>query len=193
MSVPAEGNRQALVVMDCQCAIIDNYVADGAAFLGRARRTIDGARAAGVQVIYIVVGFRPGHPEIAPHNRMFAPVRDGGMFVRDAAAFAVSPEIAPQGNDIVIEKHRVGAFESTALELVLRAQGIDRLALFGVMTSGCVLSTVRRAADLDYAVTVIGDLCADADPQVHDVLLNKVFPSQADVTAADDWVASLTN
>ncbi len=54
-----------------------------------------------------------------------------------------------------------------------------------------VLSTLRQAADLDYRLTVLADGCLDADPEVHQVLLGKVFPRQAEVTTIADWAASL--
>jgi nicotinamidase-related amidase len=54
-----------------------------------------------------------------------------------------------------------------------------------------VLSTLRQAADLDYRLTVLADGCLDADPQVHQVLLQKVFRRQAEVTNIADWTASL--
>jgi nicotinamidase-related amidase len=54
-----------------------------------------------------------------------------------------------------------------------------------------VLSTLRQAADLDYQLTVLADGCLDADPEVYRVLLEKVFPRQADVVSVADWVAKL--
>jgi len=38
------------------------------------------------------------------------------------------------------------------------------------------LSTVRWAADADYEILVLEDCCADADEEVHRVLMHKVFP-----------------
>lgn len=191
MNTAEKASREALIVMDCQCAIIDGYVTDGAAFLDLAARTIAAARAVGVPVIYVIVAFRPGHPEIASDNRMFNPVRAGGLFLRDDAPFAIAPQIAPESGDIIVEKHRVSSFEGTDLAIILRSLGVDSLALCGVMTSGCVLSTVRQAADLDYRLTVIADLCADVDPEVHAMLLDKIFPAQCDVASASDWAESL--
>jgi isochorismate hydrolase len=83
------------------------------------------------------------------------------------------------------------AFTGSDLEVVLRAGGIDSLVLAGIATSGVVLSTLRQAADLDYRLTVLADGCLDADPEVHRVLLEKVFPRQADVVRIADWTASL--
>ncbi len=69
---------------------------------------------------------------------------------------------------------------------------VSHLVLAGIATSGVVLSTVREAADRDYQLTVLADGCADADEEVHRVLLGKVFPRQATVTTAQEWAATLT-
>jgi nicotinamidase-related amidase len=101
------------------------------------------------------------------------------------------PALTPEGNDVVVTKRRVSAFTGSDLEVVLRAGKIDHLVLCGIATSGVVLSTLREAADKDYACTVLADLCADTDAEVHAVLTGKVFPRQARVMNAADWVASL--
>jgi nicotinamidase-related amidase len=64
---------------------------------------------------------------------------------------------------------------------------VTQLVLGGIATSGVVLSTVRAAADKDYQLTVLADLCLDRDEEVHRVLTGKVFPRQAEVIAAADW------
>jgi hypothetical protein len=47
---------------------------------------------------------------------------------------------------------------------------------------------LREAADKDYQLTVLSDGCADADNEVHNILLSKVFPRQAEVISVSDWV-----
>ena len=106
-------------------------------------------------------------------------------------ATQIHPAISPQPGDIVVIKRRVSAFTGSDLEVILRSQGIDSLVLAGIATSGVVLSTLRQAADLDYALTVLEDGCADMDPEVHRVLTEKVYPRQARVTSASDWIHSL--
>ena len=60
--------------------------------------------------------------------------------------------------------------------------------LFGISTSGITLSTVRRAADLDYQCTILKDACYDADPEVHRVLTEKIFPIQATVLTVEAFM-----
>jgi nicotinamidase-related amidase len=92
--------------------------------------------------------------------------------------------VGPEEGDIVVRKTRVGPFGSTDLHEQLQTRGIDTLLLAGISTSGVVLSTVRDAHDRDYRLIVLADLCADRDPEVHDILTRKVFPGQAEVIQA---------
>jgi nicotinamidase-related amidase len=85
----------------------------------------------------------------------------------------------------------VSAFAGSDLDLVLRSGGIEHLVLTGIATSGAVPSTVRQAADLDFRLSVLADACLDADPEVHRVLTEKVFPRQADVLSVADWTKCL--
>ena len=95
--------------------------------------------------------------------------------------------MAPEPADILVTKRRVSAFAGSDLDMVLRAGGIDHLVLAGIATSGVVLFTLRQAADLDFGLTVLADGCLDADPEVHRVLMDRVFPQQANVTTVASW------
>jgi Isochorismatase family len=86
-----------------------------------------------------------------------------------------------------VVKKRVRAFSGSDLEVLLRSMGVNHLVLTGIATSGAVLSTLREAADRDYELTVLSDACADADEEVHRVLIGKVFPRQAEVIAVEEW------
>jgi nicotinamidase-related amidase len=183
--------NQALLIMDVQNSIVERYGDSSGALLDQLAAAVAAARKASVPVIYVRVAFRDGAPEINPRNRMFSRLAGaGGMGEMDPST-QVHPAVAPQPGDILITKKRVSAFAGSDLEVVLRSRGVDSLVLTGIATSGVVLSTLRQAADLDYELTVLRDGCADGDPEVHSVLLDKVFPRQANVTTAAEWVTSL--
>jgi len=61
----------------------------------------------------------------------------------------------------------------------------------GYATSGVILSTVRYAADLDYNLYVVEDCCSDSDVDVHDFLINRILPRQADIVQSDDVIQAL--
>ena len=183
--------QMALLVMDVQEGIVARFAQTGD-FLTRLNTVITAARAALVPVIYVQVAFRQGYPEISARNKSFSVIKQQqGSLQTTMTATEIHPAIAPQPADIVVTKRRVSAFSGSDLEVVLRAKGISHLVLCGIATSGVVLSTLREAADKDYQLTVLSDCCVDADEEVHQVLLSKVFPRQADVIPSETWSARL--
>ncbi|MGW2466576.1 cysteine hydrolase family protein [Streptomyces bauhiniae] len=180
--------KPALLVMDVQQAITERVPNPG--YTPRLARAVAAARAAGVPVVYVVVGFRPGHPETRS-SPMFGALPEGAFTDGDPGA-AIHPDVAPEPGESIVTKKRVSAFTGSDLDLVLRGGGIGHLVLTGLATSGVVLSTLRQAADLDYRLTVLADGCGDADPEVHRVLTEKVFPRQAEVISVADWIAGLS-
>jgi nicotinamidase-related amidase len=189
----ADPKTAALLVMDFQNAAFDMVVSEKEkdALLARTAKLVDAARKAGMRVIYVVVGFRAGYPEVSPRNQGFAPIRESGRCVEGSADVEVHAALAPKPDDVVVTKHRVSAFAGTDLDVILRANGIDVLVLAGIATSGVVLSTVRHAADADYRLVVVADCCADGDAEVHRVLVEKVFPRQVTVVEAEKVIGSL--
>jgi len=184
-------SHTALLVMDVQENIVNSF-AQTADVLAPISTAITAARAASIPVIYVVVGFRPGYPEMSPRNKTFTAIKQQQSSLSSSMTTpTVHHAIAPQPTDIVVTKRRVSAFSGSDLEVVLRAQDISHLILCGIATSGVVLSTLREAADKDYQLTVLSDCCADRDEEVHRVLLTKVFPRQAEVVTAEAWKAGL--
>ncbi len=179
-----------LLVMDVQESIVGRFD-NTSGYLRRLSDAITAARSAGVPVVYVTVGFRPGHPEISPRNKVFAAIAGTGTFAEGDEAARIHPAVTPRPGDVVVTKRRVSAFAGSDLEVLLRGLGAGTLVLAGIATSGVVLSTVRQAVDLDYRVVVLADACIDSDPEVHRVLTEKVFPRQADVRAVAEWAADL--
>jgi nicotinamidase-related amidase len=184
----------ALLVMDIQNGIVDRLGEQEQGLLATLARCVSAARDAGLPVIYVRVAFREGAPEISARNQSFAAARttapSSGLGESDPAT-QIHPAVAPERGDIIVTKRRVSAFSGSDLDVVLRALEVDSLVLSGIATSGVVLSTLRQAADLDFGLTVLRDGCADRDPEVHRILLDKVFPRQALVVSCDAWLQGL--
>jgi nicotinamidase-related amidase len=177
-----------LLVMDVQLGIVERFAEDPD-YLERLSSAIATARAEGFPVLYVVVRFRPGHPEVSSRNRAFAAIANSDTFTEGDPAAEIHPAVAPQPGDIVVTKRRVSAFTGSDLDVLLRGLDAETLVLTGIATSGVVLSTLRQAADLDYRLVVLADACLDRDPEVHRVLTEKVFPRQADVRTVAEWNA----
>ncbi len=176
----------ALLVMDVQ-EMTMKILGDNASFSNSINKAIQTARNNNMPVIYVVVGFRKGYPEISSNNKSSAALKNGTMNLDNEDAFKVHESVALQADDIIVVKKRISAFTGSDLEVVLRGQGIKHIVLIGIATSGVVLSTIREAADKDYIITVLADCCADRDEEVHRVLTTKIFPRQADVVTAEEW------
>ena len=182
-----DNDNVAFLVMDMQKGILKNYPS-AQTQITNVKKAIDAARKKKVTVLYVRVGLRPGLPEISPNNKMFSGVREriGNDNLDDW--MEIEHSIEPQQNEIVVNKKRVSAFTGSDLEVLLRSKGIQHIVLSGVSTSGVVLSTLREAADKDYRITVLSDCCFDPDEEVHRVLTTKIFPRQADVKTAEEWI-----
>jgi nicotinamidase-related amidase len=181
--------RTALLLMDLQRNIVERY--PDPAVLQRATEAADAARAAGIPVVYVRVAFRSGAPEIATSNRRFAAAKAGAGGGETDPAVQIADAVAPRPGEPVVTKRRVSAFAGSDLDTLLRWLRAERLVLAGIATSGVVLSTFTQAADLDFDLVVLADACADADPEVHRVLLEKVFPKAAEVVTTAEWASSL--
>jgi nicotinamidase-related amidase len=183
----------ALVAMDCQTGIVSIYARPPEEFVERASSVLRAARKAGMLVVQVQVGFRPGLPEVSSRNKLLAPFKASSQhqMLFQGAAGAIHPALGPEPEDIVVTKHRVNAFTGTDLEILLRAKQVETLVLFGIATSGVVLSTLLHASDADYKLVVIADCCADLDAELHGVLLNGLFPQRADVLTAAEFAKAL--
>lgn len=176
----------ALLVMDMQTAILGSLPSPEG-IINHVNTAIAKAREKHIPVIYVVVGFRQGCPEISPGNSTFSAAKERFASMDMNEFIKIHPAIAPKADELTVVKRRISAFTGSDLEVVLRAKGIQHLVLTGVATSGVVLSTLREAADKDYQLTVLADCCADGDEEVHRVLTTKVFARQAKVLNVDDW------
>jgi nicotinamidase-related amidase len=178
--------------MDVQRGAVERFAAAGE-LLSRLARAVDTARGATVPLIFVRVAFRDGRPEVSARNRSFFALASqaGTRFTEESEASQVHPAVDPREGDLVVVKKRVSEFSGSDLEVLLRPLDVTHLVLTGIATTGVVLSTLREAADKDYRLTVLADGCLDAGEEVHRVLIEKVFPRQAEVVSVDDWANRL--
>ena len=183
---PINPSSTALLLMDFQPAVLA-AIADPDALLERAAAALAWARSEKVRVGYVRVAFTDEDFAAVPsHSKTFAAVAENRFLAADSPEAQIHESLEVHAEDLVVRKTRFGAFSTTDLHVGLHEQGIDTLVLAGISTAGVVLSTVRHAADEDYRVFVLADATADPDPEVHRVLIEKVFPHQADIISTHD-------
>lgn len=133
----------AVLVIDVQVGMFaePDPVYKAEALLDRINYVLDGARRAGLPIIYIQhQSDREGHP-----------------LQYGADAWRIHPAIAPHDGDPVIAKTMPDSFYETRLRDELAARGIKRLIITGIQTDLCVDTTTRRAVSEGYDVTLVSD------------------------------------
>jgi nicotinamidase-related amidase len=130
-------------------------------------KAIAAARAAGVRIGYVRVGFSPDYREAPEASPIFSGARKNNIFQLGTWGTEVHPALAPRPEDFDIVKHRVSPFYATSLEAILRANKIERVILCGVSTNGVVHSGAREAHDRDYECIILEDCCAGVTPDEH--------------------------
>ena len=173
--------------MDIQETMM-NFLPQPGPLLENVKKAIEAARTRGIPVIFVVLSFKDGYPEIPLDHPRFGPIKQSGdLFTERNQGTALHHSIRYLPGDIIVQKKRVSAFAGSDLQVILSALGAKKLVLSGFATTGVVLSTQRAAADLDYRVLVLSDACADPEPEVHDFLVKKVFPFSGDVMTIEEW------
>ena len=180
MTARIEPATTAILGMDFQPGLL-GFLADPAPLIDRVGSAIDLVRSRGGSVGYVRVGFTEGDYAAFPDGSMMGNRVKGGRpnLDADAPSAGFHPSLDVRPRDLTVRKTRVGAFSTTDLHNTLVASGVQTVILAGVHTSGVVLTTVREAHDLDYTVVVLADACADPEPEVHEFLMNRIFPKQA--------------
>jgi nicotinamidase-related amidase len=123
-------------------------------------QTLTAARSAGLRIFFVPHHrWRPGDyetwtflaptQELAARSRIFADGTWGGTF---------REEFTPQPGEIVALEHWCSSgFANTDLDLQLKKHGMQRVIVIGLLAHTCIDSTVRFAAELGYAVTLVKD------------------------------------
>ena len=181
--------KTALLILDVQNRG-SQFFDKNQPFIDSLNNAIETARSQNFPIIFTGYKFREGAPEINPNNKLFNSI---------SFLFKTSKEgdhdiykgLKSVKTDFDIKKMRNSGFSGSELEVLLKSLNCNHIIICGFTTSGAVLSTVREAADKDYRMTVISDCCADADEEVHKMLMEKIFTKQADVMTCSEWEKSL--
>jgi nicotinamidase-related amidase len=133
--------------------------------LAALRKVQDQFRDAELPVIHVRVGFSPSYAQQPKSSPLMGKAHEFGAFDLSGWGTEFIEEVAPQGDELVITKHRVGSFHGTPLELTLKTMGVDEVFLAGVATDMVVETTAREAHDRDFIVNVIADCCIAANDE----------------------------
>jgi biuret amidohydrolase len=152
-------------------------------------RLLAAFRDRGLPVVHLRLGSQfEDYRDLAPRLRQWvrAVEEKSGMdrlFWAGHRDFAIREELAPQGDEAVVDKTAFGAFNGSNIDELLQARGIRNLAFTGISTNCCVESTVRDAAERGYGCVVVDEATADYDESAHVASLRALAFNHARVVA----------
>ena len=171
--------KYALVLIDMQNE--SGYdLHDYPTAVAQASGVLDTAREHGIPVVYtrqINRGDGIGLPLGEPLGENGEPV----SYNDRTKAIEIVDTLTPEDGEIVVDKHRWSAFYETSLDLMLRGMGITDLIIGGVVTDGCLMTSVFDAYFRGYRIHLIHDACTTTSSGLH----------QAAILMMANWVYEL--
>lgn len=101
------------------------------------------------------------------------------------------PEVAPLDDEIVLSKTSSSPFNSTNLDYLLRNLDVQNIVVCGIVTTGCVESAVRDAADRGFRVVLVEDACAAVVEEMHYASVRAVRDVYAKIYVTEEVIAQL--
>jgi nicotinamidase-related amidase len=181
--------KTALLCLDMHNVIVER-VPEGwrEEVVASARRVLDAARQAGIQVVYVAVARR--REFMSPRNKFTGATG----FITNPAEIAermkIVEAVAPLEEEPIVRKPRINAFYGTELQSILVSRDMDTIVLTGVATNFVVESTARYAADADYRVIVLEDCCGAFSREEHDCAINSL-ERLVEISTSEDFLTSL--
>lgn len=163
--------------------------------LPNAKQALDASRAAGVTIVHSPISFQPGYYEISQHPYgILKGVVDSNSFVKGTWGCEIVEDVAPTGEDIVLEgKRGLDAFGSTNLDFILRNLGIRTIVLAGFLTNCCVESTMRSAYERGYEVYTLTDAVGATSLEEHANAIKFDYPMFSKPITVAEYAASLAS
>lgn len=195
----------ALLIIDIQndfCKVKDENgnisysVSTYEPLIANVKQTINAAHEAGVLVVYLQHTTLPEFRNESParilyrmHGKGVSDPYELKMFtLLGSWGWEVVEELTPQANDLRVQKPRSSGFVGTNLDILLKNSGIKTLAATGVVTQGCVESTVRDGLFHDYYIVIIEDCVGSGDFQAHTDSLN-FMSKRFDMTTSNELIS----
>ncbi|KAK9447084.1 Isochorismatase-like protein [Limtongia smithiae] len=191
LSVSAHGT--ALLLLDFHKFIIASQPGEGKKTLATAMSLREWAKSQGIFVVHCMIDLK-AYTE--PNRKMVKFFNGARERMGNAPELSGEPDcIAAIADEYVFWRppSHVSALGSYGLESFLSAHKIQSLIIAGFSSSGCVINTVKGAADKGFIVTVVENACGDKSPDVHSVIMQKLLVGQAHVVEKDTLVDAWAN
>ncbi|MFO7264091.1 MAG: hypothetical protein A6D91_09245 [Bacillaceae bacterium G1] len=193
------GKKPALVIIDVQYNYVgedkpieeqlDKWPSGGGANAWAAIRNIiklrEAAKANNIPVIYTR---NVQKKTIAFDSFAVKANRDNSKYIDGRPETQIVKELAPDDNDLVVDKSYASVFFGTPFISYLIKMGIDTLILVGGSTSGCVRATAVDAVTHNFNVAVVEDCVYDRIQLSHKAALLDLWMKYCDVVDSAEVV-----
>ena len=176
---------QVLVLVDIQ----NDYFPGG-------RFVLPGMERAVVHAARLLEDFRRSSRPVV-HVQHVEEDAQAAFFAPGSRGCEIHQSAAPRAGEKIVVKHAPNSFLGTSLESELRSIGAKELVICGAMSNMCIDATVRAAADLGFACTVVEDACAAAELEfqgrtvpaddVHAAFMAALGSAYARVLRREEW------
>jgi nicotinamidase-related amidase len=185
--------KTALILIDFINDIVSpqGKIATSAPFIAehqiiqKANAALAYARASHWFIILVKVGFTPGYPEKPKNSPIFATVDHGQALLLGEWGTQFHKDLKTLPTDYIVVKSRISPFYATNLDMVLRANTIERLVMGGVSSSWAIQGAVRDAHDRDYEVLILEDSCGAATLEEHQLSMQQLSRIAKLITTPD--------
>ena len=157
--------------------IIDGFQAGGARqIIPNVKTVLAEARRLGLLIIFMRMteskdGILESDPVFRRVAKTTASVDLEGYLMEGTRGNEVLEELEPRPNERQMIKYRSSSFIGTPLELLLKNSGIKAAVIVGVVTEGCVETTVRDLDQYGYYPVVLSDCVASRREDIHQAAL----------------------
>ena len=177
----------ALIIVDIQ----NDYFPNG-------KMELSNPEKAATNAAKILEWFRQYNKENIFHVQHLAASPELGFFLPETKGAEIHETVQPAANEEVIVKYYPNSFLQTDLESKLKANGVTKVVVVGMMTHMCIDATVRAAVDLGFETTLIEDACATREleydgnvvpaAQVHTAFVSALASLYATVMSTDTFL-----
>jgi len=138
---------------------------EGRRIIPQIKRLLQEARRRGLFIVF-------ANDSFLPEDFIFQGTRMKPHCLAGTEGARVISELEPQNSDLVLPKRRFSAFLGTGLDKLLRGRGVDTIAVAGISTPVCVLTTVLDGICYDFKTILLEDCCAAYRREAHEAVVN---------------------
>lgn len=173
-------------------SVIEENVRESA-MLDRTLSLIDTLKESEIPIINTPIQFSSDYSELREPRGLMQTIKEVGAFQRGAWGGETIPQLLAYGDRIthMPGKTWFNSFQGTNLKDFLEEKNIKTLVVAGVVTSLCIDSTARAAADLGYETVILSDCTGSRTMAEQEFYCSSIFTLYANTITTDELLKQL--